>query len=171
MTVTLSDWMYRSVLSRVGADAAPGLLPAAQAAGAAGLRDRPEALRPTGRWRIRLETLLKKSGSTSPRRVFRSMLRELVTHDHLPDYSVTLEDDLVVFRNRESMRPRARAPFPLLDPETYNDVRAVAPGYDPYFLEQEWRNWWIDSGCIELQHPDKAFIAFCKKRYERKPNP
>ncbi len=43
--------------------------------------------------------------------------------------------------------------------------------YDPYYLEQEWRGWWVDSGCIELQHPDKAFIAFCKKRYERKPNP
>ena len=55
--------------------------------------------------------------------------------------------------------------------EQKNVERAVAPGYDPYYLEQEWRDWWVDSGCIELQHPDKAFIAFCKKRYERKPNP
>ena len=99
------------------------------------------------------------------------MLKELVLHDHLPDYSISFEDDLVIFRLRESMKPRAQLSFPLLDPETYNDVRAVAPGYDPYFLEQEWREWWVDSGCIELQHPDKAFIAFCKKRYERIPNP
>ncbi len=122
-------------------------------------------------WTIRLATLQKKCGSNSPLRVFRSMLKELVLHDHLPDYSINLEGDLVMFRNRESMKPRAPVSFPLLDPETYNDVRSVAPGYDPYFLEQEWRVWWVDSGCIELQHPDKAFIAFCKKRYERNPNP
>ena len=122
-------------------------------------------------WNIRLATLQKKCGSNSPLRVFRSMLKELVLHDHLPDYSINLEGDLVMFRNRESMKPRAPVSFPLLDPETYNDVRSVAPGYDPYFLEQEWREWWVDSGCIELQHPDKAFIAFCKKRYERNPNP
>jgi plasmid replication initiation protein len=123
------------------------------------------------RWTIRLAALQKKCGSNSPLRVFRSMLKELVLHDHLPDYSISFEDDLVIFRLRESMKPRAQLSFPLLDPETYNDVRAVAPGYDPYFLEQEWREWWVDSGCIELQHPDKAFIAFCKKRYERTPNP
>lgn len=122
-------------------------------------------------WSIRLGILQKKCGSNSPPRVFHSMLRVLARHDHLPDYSVALEDDLVVFRNREAMKPRAPVTFPLLDPETYNEVRAVAPGYDPYYLEQEWHSWWVDSGCIELQNPDKAFIAFCKKRYERKPNP
>ena len=70
------------------------------------------------------------------------------------------EDDLVVFRNRETMKPRALVSFPLLDSESYNEVRVVAPGYDPYYLEQEWRDWWVDSGCIGLQNPDKAFIAF-----------
>jgi hypothetical protein len=122
-------------------------------------------------WTIRLATLQKKCGSNSPLRVFRSMLKELALHDHLPDYSIRLESDLVIFCNRESMKPRAPVSFPLLDPETYNDVRSVAPGYDPYFLEQEWREWWVDSGCVELQHPDKAFIAFCKKRCARNPNP
>ena len=120
-------------------------------------------------WSIRLERLQKKCGSNSPPRVFRSMLKALVRHDHLPDYSITIEGDLVVFRNRETMKPRAQVSFPFIDPETYNEVRAVAPGYDPYYLEQEWRDWWVDSGCIELQNPDKAFIAFCKKRHERKP--
>ena len=48
VTVTLSDWIYRSVLSRSVLTLPPRLLPAAQAAGAAGLRDRPQALRPAG---------------------------------------------------------------------------------------------------------------------------
>ena len=39
------------------------------------------------------------------------------------------------------MKSQAQVSFPFLDPETYNEVRAVAPGYDPYCLEQEWRDW------------------------------
>lgn len=123
------------------------------------------------KWSIRLETLQKKCGSNSPLRVFRSMLKGLVKHDHLPDYSVTIEDDLVTFRNRESMKPKTHVSYPVLDPETRHEARLVAPGYDIDTLEQDWRAWWVDSGCIELQNPDKAFIAFCKKRYERNPNP
>lgn len=122
-------------------------------------------------WPIGLETLRKKCGAKSHLRVFRAALKELARHDHLPDYSIALEGDLVTFRNRETMKPKAQVSFPILDPETYNEVRSVAPGYDPYYLEGEWRDWWVDSGCIELQNPDRAFIAFCKKRYERNPNP
>jgi len=36
--------------------------------------------------------------------------------------------------------------FPLLDQETYHDARTVAPSYDVYWLETEWRNFWVDSG-------------------------
>jgi len=59
--------------------------------------------------------------------------------------------------------------FPTLDPETYNDARIVAPGYDVYYLEQEWRNFWFESGKPELKNPDAAFIGFCKSRHNRKP--
>ena len=48
VTVTLSDWIYRSVVSRSVLTLQPRLLPAEEAAGAAGLRDRPQALRPAG---------------------------------------------------------------------------------------------------------------------------
>jgi hypothetical protein len=40
--------------------------------------------------------------------------------------------------------------FPILDPETYNDARIVAPGYDVYYLEQEWRAFWFETGKPEL---------------------
>ena len=36
-------------------------------------------------------------------RVFRSMLRDLVAHDHLPDYAVEMNGDTVTFRNREAL--------------------------------------------------------------------
>ena len=123
-------------------------------------------------WKISLELLQKKSGASSHYREFKSMIRELVENDHLPDYRVELEDDMVIFRNRMSIQPKSpEIRFPVLDPETYHFARQVAPSYDVYWLEQEWREWWVQSGTPELGFPGKAFIGFCKARYQRKPNP
>jgi plasmid replication initiation protein len=123
-------------------------------------------------WKISLELLHKKTGASSHHREFKSMVRELVVQDHLPDYQVALEDNMVVFRNRMSIKPvPVETRFPVLDPEAYHNARLVAPGYDVYYLEQEWRSWWVDSGMPELGYPGKAFVGFCKSRYQRNPNP
>jgi plasmid replication initiation protein len=123
-------------------------------------------------WKIGLELLHKKTGASSHSREFKSMIRELVQHDHLPDYRVSLEDDMVIFKNRMSTQPsKAQVRYPVLDPEAYHDARLVAPSYDVYYLEGEWRDWWVESGMPELGFPGKAFVAFCKKRYQMRPNP
>jgi len=140
------------------------------------------------RWKISLELLHKKTGSRMGVRKtdedgqpilvdlkgFRHAIKLLVEGDHLPDYTITLnEADFVEFVNRGTMLAKTEEPqdFPIFDPETFNDARIVAPGYDIYYLEQEWRNWWVDSGRPPLTHPDKAFIGFCKRRHEKNPNP
>lgn len=121
-------------------------------------------------WRISLDLLQKKTGASSHDRAFRSMVRELVKYDHLPDYSIRLENDMVIFLNRSSMTAELpESAFPRLNEETFNDAKIVAPGYDVYFLEREWRDMWVDSGMPILYSPDKAFIAFCKSRAKRKP--
>jgi plasmid replication initiation protein len=121
-------------------------------------------------WRISLELLQKKTGASSHGRAFKAMVRELIEHDHLPDYSISLAGDLVVFSNRAALADKVpEDAFPQLNAETYNDAKIVAPGYDVYYLEQEWRNFWVDSGMPELRSPDKAFVAFCKSRAKRKP--
>ena len=56
--------------------------------------------------------------------------------------------------------------FPILNPETYDKARKIAPSFDVYYLEQEWRGMWIDRGREKLRNPDGAFIAFCKRRFE-----
>lgn len=123
-------------------------------------------------WKISLELLHKKTGASSHAREFKSMIRELVQNDHLPDYRVTLDDEMVVFRNRMSSQPpKEQVRYPQLDPEAHHDARLVAPGYDLHYLEQEWRDWWVDSGMPELHSPGKAFVAFCKKRHQMKPHP
>jgi plasmid replication initiation protein len=122
-------------------------------------------------WKISLELLHKKTGASSHYREFKSMVRELVENDHLPDYLVALEDEMVIFRNRMSFQPKADVSYPILDPETYHDARLVAPNYDIYYLESEWRDMWVASGMLHLDFPGKAFIGFCKKRHQMKPNP
>jgi hypothetical protein len=34
-----------------------------------------------------------------------------------------------------------------------------------------WVAFWADSGKPPLRNAEKAFLAFCKRRYERNPNP
>ena len=122
-------------------------------------------------WKISLELLHKKTGASSHSREFKSMIRELVQNDHLPDYQVALEDEMVIFKNRMSYKPKAEVRYPILDPEAYHDAKLVAPGYDVYYLESEWRDMWVASGMPELGFPGRAFVAICKKRYQMKPNP
>jgi plasmid replication initiation protein len=130
-------------------------------------------------WFISLDLLRKKCGSSSNEREFRRMVsiicKENNQYHHIPDYVIILEDDTVRFFNRDTM-PKTPAVSDesdslCLENETYNEAKIVAPGYDIYQLEQEWREFWIDSGKPPLQNPDKAFIGFCRKRYERKPHP
>lgn len=130
-------------------------------------------------WSISLENLKKKCGSASTEREFRRLVHSIcradAAHSHIPDYAVSFDGENVLFVNRQTMQlasPKdTDGGFPVLDPETYHDARLAAPGYDIYYLEREWQSFWVDSGKPELKNPAAAFIAFCKRRYERNPNP
>ena len=167
VTVTLSDWMYRSVVSKsvltLHRDYFHLRKPLER-------RVYEIARKHCGRqaeWRIGLETLLKKTGSTSPRRVFRKMLRDMIEEDGLPDYSLALTDDDVVLVRARGRLGAAASGGPRLDPEIHARVRAVAPGYDPYWLEAEWLRLWQGSGRPLLRNPEAAFLAFCRARAAR----
>jgi plasmid replication initiation protein len=127
-------------------------------------------------WQISLEILLKKSGSQSPTKRFRQMLKHIARHDHLPDYRVTLDEetDKVTFYNRQSWRDKRPLlsdgdVLPALPTQAYEDGRAAAPGYDIHGLEKEWRDWWALSGKPKLENPSAAFVGFCRGRHKRAP--
>jgi plasmid replication initiation protein len=127
-------------------------------------------------WKISLETLLKKSGSQSPIKRFRQMLKHIAVHDHLPDYRVTFNEkaDQVTFYNRQSWWANAPVAsdgesLPELPTEAYEDGRDAAPGYDIYQLEREWREFWVGSGKPKIDNATLAFVGFCRGRHKRAP--
>ncbi|WP_039760172.1 replication initiator protein A [Bartonella queenslandensis] len=123
-------------------------------------------------WKINLSLLLKKSGAKSSLNKFRYMMNNLIKSNHLPDYTIEIDDDIITFINKNKVtRSSQIQAFPHLNPETYHKARIVAPRYDIYYLEDEWREFWMNNNRPILKNPDAAFIAFCKKRYEKNPNP
>jgi len=127
-------------------------------------------------WSIDLGKLLKKTGSQSPYRRFKQLIKDLAKNNHLPDYSVSLNEEKVTFlnKNQESMEKWFEPiidnqAFPKLKAETFERARHVAPRYDIYFLEQEWLSFWCQSGKPKLDNADAAFVAFCKRRNTDKP--
>lgn len=122
-------------------------------------------------WSIGVELLHKKSGSKSPLKHFRYLLKELAKNNHLPDYIVELnENDTATFINRANIKPAVTfspQDIPRLDDDVFHDARLVAPGWDVHYLKTEWLAFWDDSGRPVLKDPNKAFIAFCKRRFEK----
>jgi len=162
VSVTLSEWLYRAVLSKsvltLNRDYFRLRKPLER-------RIYELARKHCGRqpeWRVSLETLLKKSGSTSPRRVFRAMLREIIRADGLPDYVLVEEPgDILCVSPRASVVDGPEAPP--LKPETLAAARALAPGADVYALEANWRAFWAGSGRPRLRSADLAFLGWVKQ--------
>lgn len=161
VTVTLSDWLYRAVLAKSVLTLSRDYF---------SLRKPLErriyelARKHCGRqtrWQVSMAVLHRKSGSASPLRVFRRMIRDMGAADPLPDYTLALEaGDLVAIRPRNPVIEDG----PMLGPEAIAAARAAAPGWDVYALEADWRRYWAASGRPRLTSPARAFVAYCAKR-------
>ena len=163
VTVILSDWLFQAVTSR-------SVLTLS--------RDYFRLRRPLERrlyelvrkhcgrqreWNISVQALHKKSGSASPRRVFRAMLRDIILKDHLPDYQLSIIDgDILQVKPRKVMLLERDTPNLSLD--VLSAARGLLPGHDVYALEAEWKDFWWKSGRVRLHSPDKAFLGWVKTR-------
>lgn len=114
-------------------------------------------------WRVSVETLHKKSGSASPRRVFRAMLREMISSDALPDYHLEEEpNDILRVTPRDAVIEAAG--YPIVSADTLDQARALMQGWDIYALEAEWRAWWVQTGRPQLRSPDRAFLGWVRTK-------
>lgn len=173
--ITLSEWLFRAIEAQEVLTLSPDYFR---------LRKPLErrvyeiARKHCGRqaeWKIGIAKLHEKCGSRSPLKQFKYLMNQLVEFDHLPDYSVSIEEDSVIFSSRgtvsvvlpEKSGPKTRS----LNADAYHDARAFAPGWDIHFLEQEWRRWMDEGGAETPRNPERAFYGFCKKWFERRGRP
>ena len=166
VTVTLSDWLFRAVLSRsvltLHRDYFRLRKPLER-------RVYELARKHCGRqaaWTVSIATLHKKSGSAAPLRVFRAAMRRMIADDTLPGYTLREApgDKLVVEREGQVV-DIARAP--LLPPEAHEAARALIPGCDAHALEAEWIAWWEATGAPRLTSPQAAFLGWVQTRVPR----
>ena len=164
VVVTLSEWLYRAVLSKSVLTLSRDYF---------GLRKPLErrvyelARKHCGRqpeWRIAVATLARKSGSASPLRVFRKMIRDMIAADPLPDYSLAEEPGDILRVTRRDGVVLPGGPGPVLRAATIARAREMMPGWDVYALEAEWREMWETSGRPRLRSPDAAFLGWLRKR-------
>lgn len=164
VAITLSEWLFRAVMAKsvltLSRDYFRLRKPLER-------RVYELARKHCGRqpdWRVSVSVLAEKSGSASPLRVFRKMLRDMIAADPLPDYHLAEEpgDMLRVTRRDAVVMPGSSGP--MLKPATIDTARALMPGWDIYALEADWREMWNRSGRPKLRSADAAFIGWLKKR-------
>jgi len=162
VSVTLSEWLYRAVLNKsvltLSRDYFHLRKPLER-------RVYELARKHCGRqisWQVSVDTLLKKSGSASPRRVFRKMVRDMIKADTLPDYTIEeCPGDLIRFTRRGRV---VETMPPVLSEAALDAARGLMPGADVYALEAQWRGVWAQSGGPRLRNADAAFLGWVKKR-------
>ncbi|SFU17970.1 replication initiator protein A [Sedimentitalea nanhaiensis] len=162
VSVTLSDWLFRAVLSKsvltLSRDYFRLRKPLER-------RIYELARKHCGRqqvWTVSVDTLLKKSGSASPRRVFRAMLRDMIKAGHLPDYDMSeAPGDLIRFSLQGQM---VEISPPVVSAAAHDAARALMPGMDVHALEAEWRGVWARTGAQRLRSADAAFVGWIRKR-------
>ncbi len=166
VSVTLSDWLYRAVQAK-------SVLTLS--------RDYFSLRKPLERrvyelarkhcgqqreWRIAVATLHTKAGSDAPVRVFRAAIRRMITADVLPDYELAEEEGDIIRVTRRRLIEDLPG-LPPFDAETLDAARALAPGWDIYALEAEWRAFWVASGRQRLRAPERAFLGWLRGRVTR----
>ncbi len=92
-----------------------------------------------------------------------------IQHDYMPDYKLSFQGDKVIVQPKQETQQKALPlPFSIsdmqLNPDTYEQAKVSAPGWDVYHIENEWRGWLKETP----RNPDAAFIGFCKKWYKKR---
>ncbi|NEP62279.1 MAG: replication initiator protein A [Symploca sp. SIO2G7] len=132
-------------------------------------------------WNWKLRTLHERSGSLQRYSDFVGDVRKIVGKEQILDYKLD-----IFTRNKEYFlhAQRVFAPenkayevevtsprlvnFLSLKTTTYEKAKQIAPGYDIYALEDDWRKATVNNG-IKLKDPDAAFLAWCRKVAQRNP--
>ena len=176
LEITLSEWFYNSVIGkevltinrdyfRLGKPMERRLYEVAR-----------KHCGTAPQWQIGLIRLMEKTGSTGTLRLFRSRLKTIATDDHLPDYSLSLdENDTVTFRQKS---PASSDTLPLFDRNQLSQFNGETIARARQIVADSGTGWAFDAVVNEFAahmekkgNPDNingAFIGFVKKKVRTK---
>jgi len=162
LEITLSDWIFRAIES---AEVVPISRDYFRLRKPLDRRLYELARKHCGssnKWRIGIDKLQKKCGSRMERRFFLRHVRQTVQSNHLPDFTMTLEGEQVVFwrrsegnaaaANRAGQGTSALAPACapvaaqperriMVSTQAIEQLYEFAPGWDKYMLEHAYIAW------------------------------
>jgi plasmid replication initiation protein len=181
VSVTLSDWLFRAVMAKSVLTLSRDYFTLRKPLERRIYEIARKHCGAQAEWKIGLALLQRKCGSDAPLRVFRAAVRRTIESDPLPDYSLHEEPGDIIRVTRKSLielpgtgqETGQKAGqgigqgVPLLTPETLDRARALAPGWDVYALEAEWRGFWVSSGRPRLSSPGAAFLGWLRGRITR----
>ncbi|MCF6319787.1 MAG: replication initiator protein A [Proteobacteria bacterium] len=135
-------------------------------------------------WKIGLEKLQAKTGSNSSTKEFKRLVKTICAddekHGHMPDYIFNLMGDMLHVTPKDTFTEKYgthRAQDAItgqyiipLKPETLERAREVAPAWDIHMLVSEWRTYSAQQK-TPPKNPDKAFLGFCQKWFEKRGRP
>jgi plasmid replication initiation protein len=180
LDIKLSDWLYRAVTS---AEVLPISREYFRLRRPIDRRLYELARKHCGRqatWRIGAANLQKKCGSKQASKHFAAHLRGLVRSNHLPDYTVALDGEHVVFARRGEML-KALTTTRMHDAKPDRDRRVqvsskaieqlyhVAPRWDKHMLESLYAEWAKTKDAA--RNEDARFIGWVKSYTKGKSAP
>jgi len=128
-------------------------------------------------WKIKLQNLQLKTGSTSPEKKFRYYIRNIAKTNHLPDYGISISDnDIVTFSRFAafdiSEQEFLNAPKIRIKPQTMEYAKKITieaeTGWDFYSIHAQFCE--FNANKEELpKNIDGAFVNFVRKKIAKCP--
>ena len=182
LEITVSDWFYQSIVGKEVLKIDPKYFRLRQALERRLYEIARKHCGTNDLFKINMENLYLKSGSKSTLRLFRFSIKKIVEKNVLPEYSMSIENDVVTFKNRKSKVRRALTDNScakyykdselFLKTETMEKARKMAleagTGWDIYAIREEF-NEFNKNKVKDLKDIDASFIGFVKSKIKRCP--
>ena len=171
LEITLSDWFYNSILGKEVLTINREYFRLRKALGRRIYEIARKHCGKNGTWKISLEKLKLKTGSTSSLKKFRYFIRQMESNDYLPDYSIKLDvDDKVHFEPIKQFVDVED--LPRITNETIQRAKLLTEkantGWGFTSIHSQFTKALLD-GKFRPENVNGAFIGFVKKKLNTTP--
>jgi plasmid replication initiation protein len=176
LEVTVSDWFYNSIIGKEALTISCDYFRLGKSIERRLYEIARKHCGNQNEWRVSMQILYEKSGSTGTLRKFRFYIKEIAKNNHLPDYTLKFfEDaDAVLFRNRRvgiQVIEGSPQDLPTILPNTIKKgavlVEKAGTGWDYQEIRSQFTKELLNG--FQPDKVDGAFLNFVKKKIKHPP--